>query len=64
MRYLATKNVPPKRMKAIGYADTIPIVPNDSRENRATNRRVEFLFVKPEADAGQNKSVGTEGNTP
>lgn len=29
-----------------GYADTRPIVPNDSDEHRAQNRRVEFRFVR------------------
>ena len=28
-----------------GWADTKPLVPNDSPENRAINRRVEFRFV-------------------
>lgn len=35
--------VDPDRMKVIGYADTKPLVPNDSRESRAKNRRVEII---------------------
>ncbi len=31
------------RMKVIGFADTKPIVPNENRENRAKNRRVEII---------------------
>ncbi len=37
----------PKRLEAIGYGDTRPLVPNTTPENRAKNRRVEFLFYKP-----------------
>ncbi len=44
-RYLTRKGVPPLRIKAIGYADTRPLVPNDSPENRARNRRIEVLFL-------------------
>ncbi len=39
-------NIDPKRLEAIGYADTRPLVPNTTPENRAKNRRVEFLFYK------------------
>ena len=35
-----------KRMIAVGYADTRPLLANDSPENRAKNRRVEFHFKK------------------
>jgi len=35
--------VDPARMKVIGYADTKPLVSNDSRESRAKNRRVEII---------------------
>ena len=33
-----------KKLRVAGYADTNPIVPNDSESNRAQNRRVEFVF--------------------
>lgn len=36
---------PPKAMGAIGYGENHPLMPNDSEENRAANRRVVF-FVK------------------
>lgn len=38
------------RIKAIGYADSRPLVPNNTEENRAFNRRVEFYFHKPNAE--------------
>jgi chemotaxis protein MotB len=46
VRFLISKGVPPKRMKATGYADTRPKVPNRTAdgaaipENQAQNRRV------------------------
>ena len=45
-RFLIQQGVPAARVKAVGYADTRPLAPNDSSESRARNRRVEFLFVR------------------
>lgn len=36
--------IPLDRMSAVGYADKRPLVPNISDENRALNRRVEFVL--------------------
>jgi len=36
----------PERFSLVGYGDKKPIVPNDSPENRAKNRRVEFVLLK------------------
>lgn len=33
------------RMTSIGYGETRPLVPNDSKENREKNRRVEFNII-------------------
>ena len=38
--------VDPRRLTAVGYGDTRPLVPNDSPENRARNRRVEIAIVR------------------
>ncbi|MDH5671882.1 MAG: OmpA family protein [Myxococcales bacterium] len=35
-----------EQLRVIGYADTRPLAPNDSAENRARNRRVEFLIKR------------------
>jgi chemotaxis protein MotB len=49
MRYLnERRGVPTARMGVAGYADIHPVVPNDSPEHRAANRRVEFVFHKGE----------------
>jgi chemotaxis protein MotB len=36
----------PERMTAAEYADFIPLFDNDTAENRAKNRRVEFVLEK------------------
>ncbi len=48
LRYFIQQGLDPERMSATGYADFIPLVPNDTPENRATNRRVEFVLEKKE----------------
>ena len=48
LRYLlANTELAARQVSASGYADTRPIAPNDSTENRGLNRRVEFLFKRP-----------------
>lgn len=39
------EHISPDRLKTIGYGETRPLVPNDSDENRAINRRVEFVVL-------------------
>lgn len=39
------------RAKAVGYADTRPLEPNNSDENRLKNQRVEFYLHMPQRDA-------------
>ena len=46
LRYFIQRGIDPERMTATGYADFIPLVENDSAENRARNRRVEFVLEK------------------
>lgn len=46
VRYLSeTQDVDPERLSARGYGQHNPIVPNDSAENRAKNRRVNIVIV-------------------
>ncbi len=40
--------VPPTRLKAVGYANSLPLVPNNTELNRAVNRRTEFFFHRPD----------------
>lgn len=45
--FMETLHVEPKKLEAVGYADTRPLVDNSTDENRSTNRRVEFKFEQP-----------------
>lgn len=40
--YLSQAGVDVGRMEAVGYGETHPVAPNDTAENRAKNRRIEF----------------------
>jgi OmpA-OmpF porin, OOP family len=42
---LVDAGVSADRIKAVGYGDTKPVAPNDTAENRAKNRRIEFSVV-------------------
>ena len=46
LRYLvAAQGLDPSRMSATGYADTKPVVPNDTPAHQAQNRRVELVVL-------------------
>ena len=46
LRFLNDKGIDPIRMTATGYADTFPLGPNTTVEERSKNRRVEFVLEK------------------
>jgi chemotaxis protein MotB len=46
LKYLIDGEVSPMRLTATGYGDLLPLVTNNSAENRATNRRVEFVLER------------------
>jgi len=52
LRYLVARGAVPTRLVAVGFADSRPIVSNDTPEGRNRNRRVEFLFKNPESLPG------------
>jgi len=49
---LNKKGTNPNRVVVEGYADTKPLVPNDSAENRAKNRRVEIIISQEDPTLG------------
>ncbi len=46
LRFLMKMGLEPKRLTATGLADLEPLVPNTTDENRAKNRRVEFVLER------------------
>ena len=46
LRFFIEQGIDPLRMTATGYADHMPLFDNNSVENRARNRRVEFVLEK------------------
>ncbi len=45
MKYLTSKGIAQSRLESEGFGETKPLVPNDSKESRAKNRRVEFKIL-------------------
>jgi chemotaxis protein MotB len=54
---LSYDQMPAERFVLEGYADTRPLLPNDSAENRAQNRRVEIVVLKSTADNETTRSI-------
>lgn len=56
VRFLIANGIPADKIAAVGYADTRPIVDNNSKENKAKNRRIEITITgnsdKAEPSAG------------
>lgn len=47
LRYLVeTQGISGNRVSTSGYGDERPIVPNDTRENKAINRRVDLIILR------------------
>lgn len=46
---LNNSDIEPQRLSAVGYGEFRPILPNNSQENRAKNRRVEIYIEKDDA---------------
>jgi chemotaxis protein MotB len=45
LRYLADIGIDERRFQVAGFADTMPIGPNDTAEGRAYNRRVDIIVL-------------------
>ncbi len=50
-QFLEQAGIEPTRMGVAGYGQFQPLVPNDSEQNRARNRRVEIFVLSPSAPA-------------
>ncbi|HDQ41746.1 MAG TPA: flagellar motor protein MotB [Desulfonatronum sp.] len=52
LRYILERGgLSPTRMRAVGYADSRPLVPNNTEENRKKNNRVEFYYHSPDSSS-------------
>jgi chemotaxis protein MotB len=61
LRYLVERRgLDPSRIVASGYADQRPLVPNDTEEHRAVNRRVELVVL---ADLRAGSAVAADDRT-
>ena len=56
VRLLEERGVPGDRLAVVSYGPNVPLVPNDSAENRALNRRIEIRLEprKAEPESGEN----------
>ena len=46
VKYLEERGIDPERVKSKGFGETKPIAPNDIKEGRSENRRVEMKVVE------------------
>lgn len=51
MRYLVAYGIALDRIGVAGYGGQRPLEPNDSADHRAANRRVEFVFIRQDAES-------------
>jgi outer membrane protein OmpA-like peptidoglycan-associated protein len=47
LAFLISKNIQSDRISSFGFGESKPLTSNDSEENRAINRRVEFSILAP-----------------
>lgn len=45
IRYLTSQGIAADKFRAIGFGDTVPMVANDTKINKAKNRRVDITFL-------------------
>jgi chemotaxis protein MotB len=57
VRLFIDQGVVAKRLKAVGSADNLPVLPNDTAEGRARNRRVTITVLTPEPEADTTQAI-------
>jgi chemotaxis protein MotB len=60
MYWADQRTLPPDRLSAAGYGQYRPVVPNDSPEHRALNRRVEVVILRTSAIKFEPKDKSNE----
>ncbi len=59
--FLEITGISAERLSAAGFGEFQPIVPNDTPEHRAKNRRVEFIFTLDKQDGAVNDAHREQG---
>ncbi len=57
VRLFIDQGIASKRLKAVGEADNFPVVPNDTPEGRARNRRVTVTILAPQIEKEEETAV-------
>lgn len=55
VEFFVKNGVSPKHLSAVGYGDTRPLVPNNTLENRARNRRIDIVLTNAVVSMKKNK---------
>ncbi len=55
--FLEEKGIPAERLAAAGFGEYNPLAPNDTPEQRAINRRVEIVLIRPPLADEDNDTV-------
>jgi len=63
VRFFIDKGIPPERLSAEGFSEYRPVKPNDTVEGRASNRRVEIVFVREAMEKELQKIQQKDINT-
>lgn len=72
MKYLVEHGVDAARLQAVGHGEEIPMVANDTDENKEKNRRVEFIILEQDEvkevreidpNTGEEKVIETKAVT-
>lgn len=50
LHYLEDTGIDPRKLQATGYGEYRPVAPNDTKENRQRNRRVEVVILPEDID--------------
>lgn len=60
VRWLSDHGIAASRLDGWGCGEVVPVGPNDTAEQRQTNRRVEFHIVEPPPEGGVRNPPGCE----
>lgn len=62
-RFISSFKMNPQKFSAVGYADSVPLVPNSTRENKQKNRRVEIVVLNSTTAGQEAKSSVSSGTS-